>query len=157
MIKELISYSDSIVIDADADKVYQVISEIENMGKFSPVCKECRWETDNHGEGGYFTGKNITPERTWETKSQVSAAIPGKEFSFIVGDNNVKWSYKLLADNGKTVLTEEWIVLPGWEQYYKERFGTDADIAKVLEERLATTKTGIRDTLAAIKSYIEPK
>ncbi len=47
MYKSLISYSDSIMIKATPKEVYEALADITNMGNFSPVCKECYFETDN--------------------------------------------------------------------------------------------------------------
>ena len=35
--------------------------------------------------GDWFTGRNVLPERTWETRSEVIVAKRGREFAFVVG------------------------------------------------------------------------
>jgi hypothetical protein len=58
------------------------------------------------------TGRNETPERTWERRSQVVAAEPGKEFAFVVGGNLVRWGYTFTPAGDGTEVTESWEVLP---------------------------------------------
>ncbi|MCL5048891.1 MAG: SRPBCC family protein [Firmicutes bacterium] len=155
MTEALITYSDSTIIDAPADKVYAVITDITNMGKFSPECKECYWESDNHSVGGWLVGKNITPERTWETRSLVTKATENQEFTFTTGGDRVEWSYKLSQENDQTLLTETWTVFPPFKDYFLERYGPDTDVEEILKGRLQTTKAGIKETLSNIKTYIE--
>ena len=55
---------------------------------------DCWWdEGDGPRVGAYFTGRNETPGRTWETRSQVIAAERGRRFAFVVGDALVRWEY----------------------------------------------------------------
>jgi hypothetical protein len=143
------------MIKATPKEVYEALADITNMGNFSPVCKECYFETDNHGVGGWFVGKNVTPERSWETRSQITVANPGKEFTFIVNGDRVQWGYKIEPFGEMTQLTEEWIVLEAWQRLYEERFGSNSDIKSALQDRLETAQAGIRDTLQAIKAYLE--
>ena len=56
-------------------------------GEWSPVCPACWWDegAETGQVGVWFTGRNETPERTWETRSQVVAADRGREFAWLVG------------------------------------------------------------------------
>ena len=48
------------------------------MGEWSPICRACWWDEGAGPEAGaWFTGRNETPERTWETRCQVVAADAG--------------------------------------------------------------------------------
>ena len=44
-----------------------------------------------------FTGRQpeIVPERTWETRSQVVAADPGREFAWEVNNGWVRWGFSM--------------------------------------------------------------
>ena len=77
-----LSYSESIVVRRSTETLYDMVSDVTRMGEWSPVCKACWWdEGDGPRDGAWFTGRNELPERTWETRSQVVAAEPGREFA----------------------------------------------------------------------------
>src|SRR5579863_8941289 len=89
-----LAFSESIEIARSPEDLYDMISDVTRMGEWSPVCKECWWdEGDSLRVGAWFSGRNDTPERTWETRSEVVAAERGREFAFVVGGTWTKWSY----------------------------------------------------------------
>jgi hypothetical protein len=146
--------SQSIDVDRSPADVYDMIADVTRMGEWSPVCVACWWdEGDGPREGSWFTGRNQTPERTWETRSLVTAARRGEEFTFVVGGVRTKWSYTLAPIAAGTRLTESWEFLPGGAESFRERFGDDADAQ--LELRREAARTGIPATLAAIKAAAE--
>ena len=82
---ETLQHSESIVIARSADELYDMVSDVTRMGEWSPVCRACWWdEGESPRVGAMFTGRNETPERTWETRSQVVVADRGREFVFEV-------------------------------------------------------------------------
>jgi hypothetical protein len=147
-------FSDSIVINRSPEDVYDLVTDISRMGAWSPVCKECWWDEGASATvGAWFTGRNVLPERTWETRSEVVAADRGKEFAFVVGGTLTRWGYTFEAADGGTRVTETWNALPGILAMFKERFGDGADAQ--LEDRCQLARTGIPETLAAIKQTAE--
>jgi len=147
-------FSESIEIARPSDDVYDMISDVTRMGEWSPVCVACWWdEGDGPREGSWFTGRNETAERTWETRSLVNVARRGEEFTFVVGGARTKWSYTLESIDGGSRLTESWEFLPGGAENFRERFGDDAEAQ--LELRREAARTGIPATLAAIKAAAE--
>ena len=98
------------------------------MGEWSPICQACWWDDDGGPRpGAWFTGRNQTPERTWETRSQVVAADPGREFAFEVNNGWVRWSYLFAPADGGTELTETWHFLPKGIEGFHGRYGADAE------------------------------
>jgi polyketide cyclase/dehydrase/lipid transport protein len=147
-------HSDSIVINRSPEAVYDLVSDITRMGGWSPVCKECWWDEGASAQvGAWFNGRNVLPERTWETRSEVVAADRGKEFAFIVGGTLTRWGYTFEAAEGGTRVTESWNALPGLLAMFEERFGDGAE--EQLEARYQLACTGIPETLAAIKQTAE--
>lgn len=147
-------YSQSIVIARSPEDLYDMVSDVPRMGEWSPICKACWWD-DGEGprEGAWFTGRNETPARTWETRSQVVAADPGREFAFVVGGAWVRWGYTFEPVDGGTRLTESWHFLPEGIERFHTRFGDDAQAQ--IEERTAAAHRSIPETLAAIKKAAE--
>jgi hypothetical protein len=146
--------SESISVAMAPDDLYALVSDVTNMGDWSPICKACWWdEGDGPRVGAHFTGRNETSERTWETRSRVVAADPGREFAWVVNDGWVRWGYTFEPENGGTRLTESWEFLPPGIAGFRERYGDDADAH--VENRRVAAKSGIPATLAAIKKAAE--
>jgi hypothetical protein len=149
-----LEYSDSIDVSVPPDQVYAMVSDPTRMGEWSPVCKACWWdEGDGPSVGAWFTGRNVTPERTWESRCQVVAAEPGREFAWEVNNGWVRWGFTLEPRDGGTRLTESWAFLPAGLAGFRERWGDKAEAA--VENRVEAAHTGIPVTLAAIKKAAE--
>src|SRR5277367_5507665 len=120
-------HAESVVIARPAEAVYDMISDVTRMGEWSPVCTGCWWdEGESLRVGAWFTGRNVTPDREWETRSEVVVANRGRAFAFVVGGAWTRWSYSFEATDDGTVVTESWEFLPGGIARFEERFGEDA-------------------------------
>jgi hypothetical protein len=149
-----LEFSDSILVAREPDELYALVSDVNRMGEWSPVCRACWWDTGAGPQlGAWFTGRNETPERVWETRSQVVVANAGREFAWEVNGGWVRWGFTLEADQGGTRLTESWRFLPAGVAGFHERFGTRAETE--IAQRSEAAKTGIPATLAAIKKTAE--
>jgi hypothetical protein len=147
-------FSDSIAVAAPPDDLYALVSDVTKMGSWSPICRACWWDEGAGPEvGAWFTGRNELPERTWETRCQVVAADPGREFAWEVNNGWVRWGYTFAPENGGTRLTESWEFLPAGVAGFRERFGEGADVQ--IDNRRAAAESGIPVTLAAIKQTAE--
>lgn len=149
-----LNISESITVAATPEHLYELISDITRTGEWSPVCRACWWEEGGGPEAGaWFTGRNETAERTWETRSQVVAADPGREFAWEVNDGWAYWGYTLRPEDSGTRLTETWRFLPKGIAGFREYFGDRADLE--IEKRRSAAASGIPATLAAIKEIAE--
>lgn len=149
-----LEFSDSVFIAQDPDRVYALVSDVTRMGEWSPQCRACWWdEGGGPRAGAWFTGRNETPERTWETRSQVVVAEPGREFVWEVNNGWVRWGFGLEPEAQGTRLTQSWHFLPRGIAGFRERFGDDADAQ--ITKRSEAAHTGIPVTLAAIKKTAE--
>jgi hypothetical protein len=146
--------SESIHVAVAPDALYGMVSDVTRMGEWSPICRACWWDDgDGPRVGAWFTGRNETPERTWETRSQVVAADPGRKFAWEVNDGWVYWGYTFEPDGAGTRLTESWEFLPKGIAGFHERFGAEAEAE--IAKRSDAARTGIPATLAAIKKAAE--
>lgn len=148
-------HQESVTVQASAEALYDLVSDITRTGEWSPVCTSCWWDDqDSAGQvGAWFTGRNELPHRTWETRSQVVAAERGREFAWVVGGRFVRWGFTLTpADNG-TTLTESWEFLPDGIAMFRDKYGAEADVQ--IAERTQQALDGIPKTLAAIKRIAE--
>ena len=146
--------SDTISVAVSPDELFAMVSDVTRMGEWSPVCTACWWdEGDGPRVGAWFTGRNETPGRTWETRSQVVAADPGRKFAWQVNDGWVHWEYVFEPEGGGTRLTESWEFLPAGIVGFHERYGADAEAQ--IQQRSDAARSGIPATLAAIKKAAE--
>jgi hypothetical protein len=149
-----LTHSQSVVVAASPEEVYDLVSDVTRTGEWSPVCVACWWDEGATGRAGdWFTGRNVTPERTWETRSLVDVADRGREFAWLVGGSRARWGYALEPVEGGTRLTESWEFLPDGLAFMAERYGEDAP--RQVEERTRAAHAGIPVTLAAIKRIAE--
>ena len=147
-------FSDSINVAASPQDLYALVSDVTRMGEWSPICRACWWDEGAGPEvGAWFTGRNETPDRTWETRSQVVAADPGRKFAWEVNNGWVYWGYTLEPEGDGTRLTESWEFLPKGLAGFRERFGDQADAE--IDKRRDAARDGIPATIAAIKRTAE--
>ena len=149
------SHSESIVVAASPDTLYDLVTDISRVGEWSPACRACWWADDATGPevGARFHGRNEGQGRTWETVSTVVTADPGREFGWIVGQGYVHWSYTLEPVEGATRLTESWEFRPAGIAMFHVKYGDKAEQA--IRNRTEAALTGIPATLAAIKTIAE--
>ena len=149
-----LTHRESILIEASPEAVYDLVSDVTRTGEWSPVCKRCWWDEGAKGVvGDVFTGRNVLPERTWETRCTVIAADRGREFGWIVGDNLVRWVYSMQAEGNGTRLTEAWEFLPDGITFISGRY---PDTAKAeIAARIERAHHGITETLGAMKRLAE--
>jgi len=149
-----LEYSDSVVMDVPADRLYELVSDVTRMGEWSPQCRGCWWdEGGGPAVGEYFTGRNDDGRRTWETRSRVVVAEPGHEFAWVVNDGWVRWGFTIEPVDGGTRLTESWAFQPEGIEGFHGRFGEHAE--EQIEIRTQAAREGIPVTLAAIKRTAE--
>jgi len=147
-------FAASTVVAVPPQQLYVLVSDVTRTGEWSPTCAQCWWdEGAGPAVGSWFTGRNVTPGRTWETRSRVVAAEAGREFSWLVGGELVRWTYLLEPVEGGTRLTEEWEFLPAGLALFEQRYGEDA--AAQVADRTDAAHRGIPVTLARIKEIAE--
>ena len=151
---EDLRHSQTVHVAAPPEAVYDVVSDVTRTGEWSPTCRECRWEEgDGPAVGAVFVGRNETPDRTWETRSTVIVADPGRAFAWHVGDGFVHWRYELEESDGGTRLTQRWEVLPAGVERFEELYGDDAWAQ--LEQRRQSAVADMPRSLATIKEIVE--
>lgn len=149
-----LEFSDSVIVAREPGEVYALVSDVTRMGEWSPQCRACWWDEGAGPQvGAWFTGRNETPARTWETRSQVVAADPGREFAWEVNNGWVRWGFTMEPVDGGTRLTESWRFLPRGIAGFHERFGDDAEAQ--IRQRTEAAHHGIPETLAALKRTAE--
>lgn len=89
-----------IVIDAPADELWDLISDVTQMGRWSPECYRCTWLDGGTGPraGARFKGWNrqdVGPlPLRWSTVSTVEESVRGEVFSFVTKDSAATWTFR---------------------------------------------------------------
>jgi uncharacterized protein YndB with AHSA1/START domain len=144
----------STQIAADPVTVWQMVSDVTRMGRWSPETTSCRWldGADGPVPGARFRGSNKHGFRRWSTTCTVTHADEGKRFSFDVtyGPTPIStWDYVFTATDGGTTVTESWTDRrPGWMRLMSTPVLGIAD-------RSGHNRRGMEATLAALKSAAE--
>ena len=111
--------SATVHMAAPADKIWDLIADVRNTGRFSPETFEAEWVDGATGPalGARFRGhvrRNGIGPVYWTT-CKVTACVPGREFGFAVllGDRAVNnWHYRLAPAGGGTDVTESFLLTP---------------------------------------------
>ncbi len=100
-------------INAPAEKVWSMISDVTRMGEWSPETIACTWKGDATAPvvGAKFSGNNRNGSKTWSTVCTVTAADPGSRFAFAVDVGPVKvshWAFEITPTETGCTVTETW-------------------------------------------------
>ncbi len=147
----------SIHIDATAQQVWQVVSDVTRTGQWSPECFRADWldgrdQALGPAVGARFRGCNrLRWVGVWCSRCTVTVCEPGRELTWVVGDDpadpNSRWTFRLSdAGNGGCTLTQQWVMLrepPVVQAYYTVIHRADA------------MREGSATSLARIKALVE--
>ena len=134
-------------IDAPAEKVYELISDVTRMGEWSPECVRAEWieGATVPAVGAKFKGHNKQGFMRWSTKPEVTAADPGKEFAFKTRDTT--WRYRLESSaSGGTDVTES---------FEAPDYGFFLNLLTPAKKREGILVDGMQMTLARVKAAAE--
>lgn len=149
---------DSVTVhmNASPDKVWDLVSDVTKIGRYSPETFEGEWIEGSTGPavGARFRGhvKRNGRGPTYWTKCTVTACEPGREFAFGVhtgnGPNPVNtWSYKIEPAGDGADVTESFQLA--------DRLGLRIYWAVLGWARGKTNREGMRTTLERIKAEVE--
>jgi uncharacterized protein YndB with AHSA1/START domain len=135
----------STVIAAAPTTVYDLISDITAMGRYSPETVAAHWldGATEAGIGTRFAGKNAVGRMSWTTKATITAADRGHRFAFRVPTGaRSTWTYALAPVDGGTSVTESMSTeraMPALIRFFIRRAG--------VQDRSDHLRTGMRTTL----------
>lgn len=149
---------ESIIIDASAEDIYDLLADVSAMGRWSPVCTGGRYDAN---DDTWFTGDNAIGDFTWQTRCHVVVADPSREFAFVNhgldGQHElVRWGFRLrAAESGGTEVTQTWEVLPAYAAGFAQEGDTAGDLAQRLDGMKGMAEVGMPATLASLKAEAE--
>jgi hypothetical protein len=120
----LTSDSVAVTIEADAQLLYEMVSDLPRIGEWSPECERVDWDgaVTSAAVGTTFWGFNaVGPGRRirYSRHGRVLVAEPGREFTFITdegGRESTVWRYTFEPTESGTKVTEAYEVrwIPIW-------------------------------------------
>jgi hypothetical protein len=145
-------------IDADADALYGMVSNLPRIGEWSPECEAVEWEGEvtTPTAGTTFVGHNaVGPGRRirYSRHGRVLVAEPGREFTFVTdegGRESTVWRYTFTAVAGRTRVTEAYEVrwIPVWARILDVPLNRYAEL-------LENMRTTLKNLTAAAESRAE--
>jgi uncharacterized protein YndB with AHSA1/START domain len=140
-------------ISAPPKRVWQLVTDVRNMGRWSPECHRCEWLGGATGPavGAKFKGWNKRGLMRWSTVSTVVAADEPAHFAWEVDQSRMRWGYRFEPAGEGTRVTEyreELAVKPLHVRiaYRLRLLGKDPD---------AIVRAGMRETLNRLKAGAE--
>lgn len=101
-----------ITVDAPPQALWEMVSDVPSMGRWSPECHRCEWLGGATGPdvGARFKGWNEQkvgplPIR-WATVSTVTESVPGDVFAFTTKESGATWTYRFSPEDGRTRVVE---------------------------------------------------
>jgi ligand-binding SRPBCC domain-containing protein len=100
-------------INAPAEKVWALVSDLPRMGEWSPENAGGKWVKGATGPalGAVFRGRNRNGIRRWSTTVTVIACEPSKAFEFAVTSGPLEvanWRYEFEGTEAGCRVTESW-------------------------------------------------
>lgn len=142
-------------IRCDADTLYDMVSDLSQMGQWSPEAQGGRWLGGGGPElGARFLGRNRSGWRRWVTIAKVTTADRGKRFAFHVSSAGMKvadWSYDFEVNGDTTKVTESWV---DRRSAFMDRL---SNVVVGIPDREDHNRKNMEATLAALKSSAEAK
>jgi hypothetical protein len=146
--------SQCVVIEAQAQRIYELVADLPRMGDWSPECRQVEWldGSTRPAEGATFIGHNQGGPlglMKWSRRGRVLTADPGREFAFVTeegGRESTEWRYRLEPVEGGTRVTESYTVrwIPTW-----------ARIVDVPTNRARELRGAMRHTLELVRGAAE--
>ena len=140
-------------VSAPPERVWELVSDVTQVGRWSPECTGGRWTGGASGPvvGAQFTGANRHGWVRWRTHCRVVAAEAPVHFCFEVRESAMRWGYRLEAVDGGTLLTE-----------YRESTGAKPWVTRVFtglglagSDREGQMLDGMRATLERVRAAAE--
>jgi uncharacterized protein YndB with AHSA1/START domain len=136
----------SVDVDAPAERVWAVVSDVTRIPEWSPVCHRCEW-LDGPQEpvaGARFRGHNRLNGARWARECVVTEADPGRVFAFSTlfrGHESTRWRYRLDPSGEGTRVSEayEVVSVPPWVRVLRALPGAKAKSERDTRRNLETS------------------
>ena len=140
-------------IEAPTERVWGLVTDVTNMGRWSPECHRCEWVEGATGPtiGAKFKGWNKRGLMRWSTVSTVAIADEPSHFAWEVEESKMRWGYRFEPSGAGTRVTE-----------YRDELGPKRLTVRIAYKlRLlgrdpdAIVRQGMKETLNRLKAGAE--
>lgn len=144
----------SVVIDVPVQQIWDLVTDISGMGRWSSENRSGYWLGDATGPrvGAWFVGVNRIGPVVWATPCEVTVSNPFEHFEFQVHIVGPRWGYRLEPHERGTLLTEyrEW----SYTSAFNRALRWSGPVGRLRDNHALH---GLPGTLAALKAHAESK
>lgn len=155
-----------LAIDAEAELLYEMVSDLPRIGEWSPECERVEWEGDVTlpVEGTCFNGHNaVGPGRRirYSRHGRVLVAERGKEFTFITdegGRESTLWRYRFEPTANGTRVTEGYEVrwIPTWARILDVPLNRHKELLENMRTTLERLKIAAESRMQLAPKKVQP-
>ena len=144
----------SVDINAPADKVWSMVTDLPRKGEWSPENQGGEWAKGATGAavGAVFKGTNKNGKKQWSTSVKVNQCDAPRKFSFglmLLGKNWCDWIYEIEPTATGCRVTHSWV------DHRTPLSGTLGKWASGVADRATHNKANMEVTLANLKKAAE--
>jgi len=143
--------SESVLINAPGERVYDLVADMSRMGEWSPECQRVDWTDDSDGPvpNATFVGHNRGGPfglMKWTRRGRVLTADRGHEFAFVTeegGRESTLWRYRFEPAGDRTRVTESYEVrwIPTWARIIDVPTNRHREVVEAMRHTLQRLKT----------------
>jgi hypothetical protein len=155
-----------LVIEADAELLYEMVVDLPRIGEWSPECELVEWEGDVTlpVEGTTFNGHNaVGPGRRirYSRHGRVLVAERGKEFTFVTdeaGRESTLWRYRFEPTANGTRVTEGYEVrwIPAWARIIDVPLNRHKELLENMRTTLERLKVAAESRTQPAPKKVQP-
>lgn len=142
-------------IKVDAQRVYELMSDLDAMASFGTEFQRGQWSTGRPGAvGSTFIGNQRLGDSEWTSTSTVIVADPGREFAWVVGDVEAPlatWRATMRSVPAGTEVRYSFVHGPGESGLTSRIAEQPHDEEKFIDARLSTIQQNMIKTLEGIR------
>jgi len=151
--------SETVLIEAPAERIYDLVADMPRMGEWSPECRRVEWtdERDGPGPNATFVGHNRGGPfglMKWSRHGRVLTADRGREFAFVTeegGRESTLWRYRFEPSGDRTSVTESYEVrwIPTWARIVDVPTNRHRELLEAMRHTLEQLKVAAETSITA--------
>ena len=122
------------IIDAPAEQVYRVVTDVTSTGERSDECQRVEWLPGSPNDavvGARFRGHNRSGMSRWSRVCEIIEAVPDQKFAFRTVPERLDpsrrdstiWRYELSSDGDRTLVRHSYEIVVQPLQPFRWLFG----------------------------------
>lgn len=147
-----------VKVDAPPERVWELLSNLNRMGEWSPECYAVSWldgATSPAQIGARFKGRNRWGPVRWSMCCEIKTSEPAREISWSTvqrGRELVRWRYRFEPAEGGTEITESFQVmwLPPMARLFEDVIMLNRD-----RQREGAMRVTLERIKQAVESHVE--